>query len=254
MTLPVAFPVRLDAPLGRIDPRWKLAAVVPAAAVVGALQTLGPALAATAGAAVLALMARLPPRWFAARLGTLVAVLALFLVFLPFTEYRDEARWDVGPVSLSPLGLERAAVLLLKAAALLTLLLATAVTAPMDVHLKALHSLRMPAVVVTVAALTLRYLSVLLGEFATIRIALRVRGYRQRLTLDSLRTVGHVSGMLLVRASERAERVGQALRCRGFDGRFHSLTAFVTRRRDMLFFAVVLAAAAGLLAWDVLQR
>src|SRR5262249_38335101 len=138
--------------------------------------------------------------------------------------------------------------------ALLTLLLAAAVTAPMDVHLKAMHSLRVPSVVVTVAALTLRYLAVLLGEFATIRIALRVRGYRQRPTLESLRTVGHVSGMLLVRASERAERVGHALRCRGFDGRFHALSDFETRPRDIFFFVVVLATAAGLLTWDVLER
>ena len=58
MTLPVAFPVRLDAPLSRIDPRWKLAAVVPAAAAVGGLRTLGPALAAGAGAAVLAVSSR----------------------------------------------------------------------------------------------------------------------------------------------------------------------------------------------------
>ena len=107
---------------------------------------------------------------------------------------------------------------------------------------------------VLVTALTLRYLAVVLGEFATIRIALRVRGYRQRLTPESLRTVGHVSGMLLVRASERAERVGQALRCRGFDGRFHSLTAFRTRPRDMLFFAAVLGTTAGLLVWDILER
>ena len=28
MTLPVAFPVRLDAPLSGIDPRWKLAALL----------------------------------------------------------------------------------------------------------------------------------------------------------------------------------------------------------------------------------
>src|SRR5207248_7588817 len=111
-----------------------------------------------------------------------------------------------------------------------------------------------PSVVVTVAALTLRYLAVLLGEFATIRIALRVRGYRQRASLASLRTVGHVSGMLLVRASERAERVGHALRCRGFDGRFHALTDFKTRPRDMLFLVAVLAAADGVLAWHIVER
>src|SRR5437899_3362094 len=139
MTLPVAFPVRLDAPLGRIDPRWKLAALVPAAAVAGALQTVGPALAACGGAGLLAALARLPARWYAARLGTLLVVLSLFLVFLPFAPRAGETRWEIGPLSVSPFGVERAAVLLLKGIALLSLLLAAAVTAPMAVHLKALH-------------------------------------------------------------------------------------------------------------------
>jgi cobalt/nickel transport system permease protein len=49
---------------------------------------------------------------------------------------------------------------------------------------------------------------------------------------------------LLVRGYERGERVGQAMRCRGFDGRFRSLTAFRTRPADVLAFAVVVGGAA----------
>ena len=63
-----------------------------------------------------------------------------------------------------------------------------------------------------------------------------------------------VAGMLLVRASERAERVAQALRCRGFEGRFQSLTTFRTRWPDVLFLAAVLLTAALVLAWDLLLR
>jgi cobalt/nickel transport system permease protein len=254
MTLPVGFPVRLDAPLSRVDPRWKLAALVPLVAVVGIVQTPGPALAALAVAAPLALLARLPPRWLAARLGTLLLALTLFVVLLPFGDFGDAARWELGPLSLSPHGVERASVLVVKAVALLTVALAAAATAPADVHLKALQSLRVPAVIITVLALTGRYLSVLLGEFATIRIALRLRGYRQRPTPASLRTVGHVAGMLLVRASDRAERVGHALRCRGFAGRFHTLSVLRTRPLDVAFFAIAALVAVGLVAWDLGQR
>jgi hypothetical protein len=44
------------------------------------------------------------------------------------------------------------------------------------------------------------------------------------------------------------------MRCRGFDGQFRSLAAAHTRLADVLFFAVLASAAAGLLTWDLLQQ
>jgi cobalt/nickel transport system permease protein len=254
MTLPVAFPLRLDAPLSRIDPRWKLAGLVPAAAVAGILLTPGPALTALGGSVLMAGLACLPASWYLQRIGSLAVVLALFLIFLPFIDHGAEARWELGSMSISPRGLTLVLVFLCKAVALMSLLLAAAATAPVDVHLKALHSLRVPGVVVQITALTVRYLAVVLEEFRTMRVALRVRGYRQRASLASLRTVGYVAGTLVVRSSERAERVAQALRCRGFDGRFQSLSTFRTRPLDVFFFLAALAATAAVLAWDLTER
>ena len=254
MSFLIAFPVRLGAPLSRIDPRWKIAALVAAGEVVGTLRTLGPAGAALAGAVAIAALARLPPRWYAVRVGTLVFFLAMFLAFLPLENKGGEQRWQVGPLSLSPSGLILSGVLLLKAVALMSLVLAAATTAPVDSQLKALQALHVPGLVVHLIALTVRYLAVLLDEFNKIRIALRARGYRQRLTVRNLRTVGQVWGTLLVRASARAERVAQAQRCRGFDGNFHALTEFHTGMLDVAFFGAVTVMASGLLVWDCLAR
>ena len=91
-------------------------------------------------------------------------------------------------------------------------------------------------------------------EFGRLRTALRVRGYRNRMTVHSYRTIAHVAGTLLVRGAERADRVGQAMRCRGFDGRFRSLTEFHTRPADVAAFLATVAVALGLLVWDVLSR
>jgi cobalt/nickel transport system permease protein len=60
--------------------------------------------------------------------------------------------------------------------------------------------------------------------------------------------------MLLVRGYERAERVGQAMRCRGFDGQFRSLSEFRTRPVDVGFFLLSAGGAAALLAWDLAAR
>ncbi len=95
------------------------------------------------------------------------------------------------------------------------------------------------------------YVFVLADEFARLRIALRLRGFRNRASLHSYRTVGHVTGTLLVRGAAQAERVAQAMRCRGFDGRFRSWHDFRTRPADLLFFLCVISAGAGLLAGDI---
>jgi cobalt/nickel transport system permease protein len=126
--------------------------------------------------------------------------------------------------------------------------------APFHVTLQAAHRLHVPGLLVQLTLLTYRYLFLLAGEFRRLRTALRVRGFRSGMNAHSYRTVAHVTGALLVRSHERAERVGQAMRCRGFDGTFRSLVEFRTSRADVLFFLLLSGSMLGLLAWDIATR
>lgn len=254
MTLPLDLTGRPDSPLGRLDPRWKLAALLLASGAASVLRCWPPALVALLAALVLAALARLPLRWYLVRIGTVGAFLALFVVFLPFMPHPGEATWDVGPVSLSPSGVELAAVICLKSAAVVTLVLVLWATSPWQVTLKAARALRVPGLLVHLLGLTYRYLFLLAEEMQRLRIALRVRGYRNRANMHSYRTVGQVAGTLLVRSHERAERVGQAMRCRGFDGTYRTLAEFRTRPADVLVLALIVGGAAGLVVWDVFCR
>ncbi|MCI0460601.1 MAG: cobalt ECF transporter T component CbiQ [Gemmataceae bacterium] len=241
-------------PLRQWDPRWKLAALVLAALTVATLQTLPAACLALVGAGVLAVVGRLPWPWFLARLGSLALVLLLFVGLLPFWMRADGPGWDLGPLHLSLAGLRAGLLLCLKALTVVAFMLVLLATAPLPDTLKAAHALRVPGLIVQLTMLTYRYVFVLAAELARLRVALRVRGYRNRATRHSYRTVGHVAGTLLVRGSERAERVGQAMRCRGFDGRFRSLAEFRTTGADVGIFAVILLGAVSLRIWDWVQR
>ena len=77
------------------------------------------------------------------------------------------------------------------------------------------------------------------------RMALRVRGYRNRMNVHSYRTDRRRDGRLTGARLERGERVGQAMRCRGFDGRFRSLSEFRTTAADLLMFFAVSAGGRG---------
>jgi cobalt/nickel transport system permease protein len=241
---------RTTSPLSRLDPRWKLAALTLAAAAAAVVHKPAAAAAALIGAALLALLGRLPWRWWALRVAPAVLFVAVFALPLVFLRQGNTPVWQVGPAVLSAPGAETALVLVCKAAALVTLVLVLLATAPLDATLKAAHALHAPGLLVQLTLLSYRYLFLLADELSRLRITLRVRGYRNRANLHSYRTIGAVTGALLVRGWERAERVGQAMRCRGFDGRFRSLSDFRTTAADVLTFVLILAASAGVCVLD----
>ena len=254
MTLAFDHPGVPPSPLSLLDPRWKLVALLPAAGLVCALRTWPASLTALVAAAGLVALARLPLRWYLFRLSAVALFLALFVILLPFTANEQETPWRLGPVALSPAGLLQALVIVLKSLAVVSLLLVLWVTATPEATFKAAHALGVPGLLVQLLALSYRYLFLLVEEVRRLRIALRLRGYRPRGNLHSYRTLGQITGTLLVRSAERAERVGQAMRCRGFDGHFRTLTAFQTRPRDVAAFLVLVGGAVALLAWDVVAQ
>jgi cobalt/nickel transport system permease protein len=254
MTLAFDIPAAPASALTVWDPRWKLAALMPAALLLALVQTPLPAASAFAGSLALVQLARLSWPWLARRLTWTALFLALFLIWLPFLPDPAGEVIDLDWLRLSLTGLERFAAVLLKTLAVVTLSLILLATAPLYDTLKAAQSLRVPGILVQLVLLSLRYVFLLADEFLRLRTALRVRGYRNRADLHSWRTAGQVAGTLLVRGHERGERVHQAMRCRGFDGTYHTLHDFTATWRDAALAVLVLAAAGGLLAWDLWRR
>ena len=239
--------------LGKLDPRWKLAAVLLPCLAISLLEYLPAAALALLLALILVFVARLPLSWYLARIGGVALFMVWFVILLPWLIPDTKPGLSIGPLHLS-YGLALALLLCSKAFAIVSLIMVHLATTPLPATLKAAHALYMPGLVVQVALLSYRYIFVVAGEFTRLRTALRVRGYRNRADRHSYRTIGQVSGTLLVRGYERAERVGQAMRCRGFDGRFRALHEFRTTTPDVCFFLTLVAMAAGLFLWDLAQR
>src|SRR4051812_25035071 len=70
-------------PLARLDPRWRLAALLAALGAVALVRTPAGAGVALAGALLLAWAGRLPRGWSLGNVGMLAGVLALFVLPLP---------------------------------------------------------------------------------------------------------------------------------------------------------------------------
>lgn len=239
-----------DSPLARWDARWKLAALLIAAFGFATLDRVGPSVAAFALGLGLLFLTRAPSRWARGRLG-LFAVAALpFLLVLPFTLDPGGPGWELGPVRVSEHGLVAGLAVFCRCLAVGCLTLILVGTAPFHHTLAAAHRLRAPGVLVLIVGLAYRYTFLLGDEFRRIRVALRTRGFQARANRHGYRTLGHATGALLVRGADRAERVTAAMRCRGFDGAFRTTISFRTTWADVAGWLLIVAATAGLIAWD----
>ncbi len=219
----------------------RLRLLVAFALVVGVtqLEHLASALAGFAFSIALALAAGTEPRLWR-RLLHVEGIVAILLITLPFT-VPGTPLFRLGPLTASAEGLLQAVLVACKISAAVVIVLSVLGTAePMRLG-AALHALRLPEPIVRLLVLTLRYLSVIRGEARRLHDAMRMRGFRPRSNRHTWRSYGNLVGMLLVRALERANRVEEAMRCRGCAGRFPYAILPPPARRDWIAFALLLA-------------
>ncbi|MBK9137835.1 MAG: cobalt ECF transporter T component CbiQ [Verrucomicrobia bacterium] len=235
-------------PLHRWDARWK---IVSLAALTGACVSLQQVSVAALGAVFavgLLMFGRLPTRVLMTRLAAAQVLLLPCLLVLPFTFRADP--WQLGPVTVSGEGFRVAALLYLRALAALALAMAVVYSTPMVTLLRALQTLRLPRLLVEISLLTYRYLFSLWWELTRMRWALATRGFGAPAAQARIRPLASVIGVSLVRSVERTERIHQAMRCRGFAGRLHTLQRFATRPADWIKACACAVVIVGLLWLD----
>lgn len=206
----------------RIDPRHKIVSATVFSIIVAVSGNFGSLAAAVIFAAVLVVQARLNAGAVVKRLALAMGFVLLLWAVLPWS-YNGQPVMHVGPLTASREGLAVAARITLKTAAILTALMALVATMTTSTLGHAMGRLRVPAKIVYLLLITYRYVFVLEQEYLRLLRAAKVRGFRPRSDLHTYRTFAYLVGMLFVRAWQRAQRVYQAMRCRGFNGRFHSL-------------------------------
>lgn len=231
--------------LNRVDPRARIVAAVAFAFLLVACEAFIVLGAGLGVALLLAIMARLPLK------GTLKRTIGvdLFIVFLlallPFTT-PGETWFHLGPLAATWEGFLLAAAIGIKAMGVILTLLALVGTMEPPELGYALSRLRVPEKLVHILLFTVRYLDVLQREYRRLRTAMKARAFLPRSDAHTWRTFGYLFGMVLVRSLERSERIHDAMKCRGFSGRFHLLGRLQWQWRDGVFAALFLLVLAAL--------
>jgi cobalt/nickel transport system permease protein len=235
--------------IARLDARTRLLATLVLVLTVVALKGISTVLAALGVALVLVWLAGLPTSDLRHRLLHVEGFMIVLLALLPFT-VPGRPLWELGPLAASEEGVHRALMVVLKVNA--CVLAVFALLAPVDpVRLgHAMARLGVPLKLVHLFLFAVRYLHVLRAETGRLLDAMRVRAFVPRSSWHGLRTLGNLIGMMLVRSVERAERVGEAMRCRGFAGRLPLLATESAGRVDFLFGGLALLIVTGLILAD----
>lgn len=229
-----------------LDPRVRVVAAVLFAVVVVALSSFLALFVALGLAVTTMLVARLPVGPTLRRVAAMDGFIVFMLLMLPFTTPGDVV-FSVGPLQATEQGFLLALMIALKANAIVMALLALVGTIEPAELGHALWRLRTPPALVHLLLFTVRYIEVLEREYRRLRLAMRARAFQPRNSLHTYRSIGYLFGMLLVRSLDRSERILDAMKCRGFDGRFHVVEQFSLGRQDAVFGLAAALAGSGLL-------
>jgi len=227
-----------DSLIHRIDPRHRIVGAVAFSFIVALSDRFSPLIIAVVISMFLAIAARLNPGAMMRRLTVVFGFLTLIWLVLPLT-VDGPVLIRIGPIALSRPGIVLAGRITLKVLAILVMFTALVATMPLSTLGHTLHRLMVSKKIVYLILLTQRYIHLLENEYQRTIRALRMRGFIPRTNLHTYKTYAYLIGMLFVRSVARAERIEWAMRCRGFNGRFHDLAVFPSLKASWRFSGVM---------------
>lgn len=153
----------------------------------------------------------------------------IFAIFMPF--FSAGPYTEVFGVEVSQPGLTAGIGLLFKGTIGVLSSITLASTTPMRELLSGLSRLRVPNMLVEIAAFMVRYVDVVVDEMRRMRIARQSRGYFET-GLRSWPVIAKAAGALFIRAYERGERVHLAMLSRGYQGKMPSYQIAIATRAN----------------------
>ncbi len=244
-----------DSIFHRWDPRLKISGLLSFMLCLSGLSRLDTACIGVLVGFVSVVASGLALRRSLRRITAMAAFLGMFLVVMPLTVPMQAGDpvvvfQHLPWVPFNLRGLRLAGLIVLKASAIALLVDPLLATAPFSTTVQAMARLAVPETICQMLLLAHRYIYVFQHEAQRMNRGMRVRGFRKRFDLETLRTLGNFLGMLLVRSFERTQRVHDAMLSRGYDGKLPRTVVFQAAARDWWLAASWVLGGTGLLVLD----
>ncbi len=242
-----------DSLIHRIDPRIRLICAALLTLPTALFQTISPAFIMLFAGVFFIILSRLPLKAVINRLLVVNVFIAFLWLFLPFST-PGTPFYSYGPFVATKQGVALAGLITVKSNAIVLTLMALMGTIGVQDLGPAMQQLKIPTKLCHILLFTYRYIFVIHQEYITMRQAMSARGFAPKTNSHTYRSYAWLVGMLLVKSWDRAERVFGAMNCRGFKGRFYSLTEFTTTTKDYIFLAASLILSIGIIYTEIIHR
>lgn len=239
--------------LQRLDPRAKVVGLFGLIVVTGFVHALVPLAALYLLTIGLAMASHLPIGALVRRVWLSVPV-AVGAITLPaalnvVTPGREAVElWTHPHLAITWPGLALAGLLTLRVGVAISLATLLTLTTPWNDLLRALRSLLVPRLFISVLAMTYRYLTVLLQTAGEMFTARRSRTLGRATNAEGRRFVGRSIGALFGKTLTLSEEVHAAMISRGFQGDMPTLTRLQWRAADSLWALAIAITAVLMLA------
>lgn len=239
-----------DSLIQSLDPRVKIVLVFLFSVVVAISNRLPVLMWALALGLLIVLSARVPAKELLRRLIPVNMLIVFLWLFLPFT-FAGKPFFYIGSLPVSREGVLYAVSISIKSNAMMLMLIALVATTPIFTLGHAMHELGIPKKIVHLFFFTFRYIHVIHREYVRLLNSMKIRGFKPENSLHTYRSFAYMVGMLLVRSFDRAQRVHNAMMCRGYKGKLYSLSKFSLKGRDVISIVLMLAViiVLGVLEW-----
>ena len=228
-----------DSFIHNLDPRVKIIVAILLSVVVAVSTKFSVLVTALAVSIFLIALTKLSIRKVSYRLLVVNGFILFLWFFLPFT-FKGEALFNIGPFVGTKEGILYVSRITIKCNTILLTMIALLTTIHIYTLGYAMGRLFVPDKIIHLFLFTYRYIHVIYKEYHRLINAMKIRGFIPRTNVHTYRSYAYLVGMLLVKSSDRAERIYRAMLCRGFHGKYYTLTRFSITAADILYFILML--------------
>ncbi len=243
--------------LQQIDPRVKLLSIAALVVSAVAVRTITPLLILLMTAFAFCASSRIPLGFFFLRTTIFIPIFAgVISLPLPFItpgvalvslEYGNLA------VTITSEGLYRATQFTLRVWACVALSVLLILTTRFSKFIEAMEHLRFPRILVTMTAVTYRFIFLFINEAYRMALARESRIIKRLRWRENVKSLANMIATLFIRAHERGEKVYLAMIARGHSGTLRSLHIMKCTKKDWGFATISILICLAMLSVEYLR-
>jgi len=241
-----------SSPLHSMDAAAKLVAVTCFSVCTALLSSIEAALTALIAGILLLCIAQLPLKKVCKRLLFINAFIAFLWLTLPISTAGTPI-YSLGGFTVTQEGVDLTLLITLKSNAIIAAFIALLATSNVTDIGAGFERLHVPQKLSLLFLFTWRYIHVIQEEYQRLSTAATLRGFVPSTNSHTYKTYANLIAMVLVKSHDRAERVSNAMKLRGFNGTFHSLHRQQSRISDSVYAGCIALLGIALFAADYFQ-